>query len=267
MRCKVVDLDLRKGEMLMLEPLGDIHYGSPAFMEEKFLERVEAIRRDKNRYWIGMGDYIDNVRPYKQGTVDKRWTTEALKGVPDWDEQIRGFVEMIKPIAHKCLGLLWGNHEWSTMTSAEFEDRVCKPLGVDFLGGRAFLVLRIRSGKKVVGEYSVFAIHGNYSGMRVGGALNRLQDLARVYDADVYLMGHTHSKAYQAEYRVSIVAVGNKYVLVERPVIYVLTGGFLNPNHVGVEQYFDKHPLPRSIRVGTVTIGIDPWRGKIHGFE
>jgi hypothetical protein len=267
MKCKIFDVELGKGEMLMVEPLGDMHYGNPAFVYEKFKERVEAIRKDGNRYWIGMGDYIDNIRPYRGGMVDKRWTTEVLKGIGDWDEQLSGLLDFFEPIKDKCIGLLWGNHEWATITAKEFTDRVCWPLGVDFLGGRCFVLLRVKSKGKVVGEYAIFAIHGHYSGTRVGGALNRLQDLARIYDADVYLMAHTHSKAFQTEHRVSVEVRNGKYVVVERPVIYALTGGFLDPNNLTVEQYFDKHPLPRSIRVGTVTIGIDPWRGKIHGFE
>ena len=153
------------------------------------------------------------------------------------------------------------------MTASEFVDRVCEPLGVDFLGSRCFVILRLKSGGKVVGEYSVFAIHGSYNGMRIGGALNRLQDLARIYDADIYLMGHTHSKAFQTEHRIYVEVRNGKYVVVERPTIYALTGGFLNPHSLETEQYFDRNPLPRSVRVGTITIGIDPWRGKLHGFE
>jgi hypothetical protein len=267
MKCKVLEVELEEGKMLNIEPLGDIHYGNPAFMVDKFKERVDAIMSDPNRLWIGMGDYIDNVRPYRGGTVDKRWTTEVFRGVADWDEQLRGVLDLFEPIKNKCIGLLWGNHEWATMTSREFEDRVCWPLSVDFLGSRCFIILRIRNGKKLVGEYSIFAIHGHYVGNRVGGALNRIQDLARVYDADIYLMGHTHSKAFQTEYRIYVEYRGGKYKIVERPILYALTGGFLNPNSLEVEQYFDKNPQPRSIRVGTITVGVDPWRGKIHGFE
>ena len=269
MKCKLVEIEIREGEELFIEPLGDLHIGNPGFNEERFMRRVNFIRRTRQkRFWIGMGDYIENIRPYANGFVDRRWSTEVLLGEPDWDEQIRRFVDMVRPIRRKCLGLLWGNHEWKTMTSKEFEDRFCKPLKVDFLGSRAYIILRIKHKKKILGEYAIFAIHGSYAGYRLGGAFNRLQDLARIYDADIYLMGHTHAKGFQPDIRISVEFDRNgNPVVVKRPVIYGLTGCFLDPFCLEVDGYMDRKPTPRSVRLGSITIGIDPWEGKLHGYD
>jgi len=269
LKCKLVEIEIREGEWVYTESLGDLHIGNAGFDEERFLTRRDYIRKTKQkRFWIGMGDYIENIRPYARGAIDRRWDTEILRGEADWDEQIRRFVKMVYPIRRKCLGLLWGNHEWKTMTAKEFEDRVCRPLGVDFLGSRAFVILRLKCKREIVGEYAIFAIHGSYAGHRLGGAFNRLQDLARIYDADIYLMGHTHAKGFQPDIRVSVEfdEDGNN-VVVKRPVIYGLTGCFLDPFCLEVDGYMDRRPTPRSVRLGTITIGIDPWEGKLHGYD
>ena len=112
------------GEWAHIEPLGDIHVGNPACDEQKFIQRVEAIKKDKNRYWIGMGDYVDNIRPWKRGVVDKRWETNLLAGEADWVAQWERFVEIVEPITNKCLGFLWGNHVISG-ERVESDWRVC----------------------------------------------------------------------------------------------------------------------------------------------
>ena len=267
MECEVVNVEVKRGEKIYIEPLGDIHYGHPACDLKRLRSRVNAIRDDPHRYWIGMGDYIENIRPYRPGRVDMRWNTEILKGEPDWDLQIRGIVEELKPIAHKCFGLLWGNHEWANMTGMEFEDRLCNPLGAKFLGSSAFILMRILCDKKLVGEYVIFATHGNYSGSKVGGAINRMQDLSSVYDADIYLMGHVHTKAIHRDEKISVGVVRGKPVVMKRTVIYGLTGCFLNSYQKGVETYVDRKPMLRNFKMGTITIGIDPWEGKLHGYD
>jgi hypothetical protein len=43
--------------------------------------------------------------------------------------------------------------------------------------------------------YSLFVRHGNGGGRRVGGKMNNLDDMAKICDADIYVMSHTHQPA------------------------------------------------------------------------
>ena len=247
-----------------LEPLGDIHIGSRLFDRQKFLERLNAIKNDRTRYWLGMGDYIDNIRPYKGGTIDKRWNYSVIdREYMTPEEQLTAFVNLVKPIANKCLGLLWGNHEWNTIDYDEFNERVCRRLGVPFLGSMAFVQLRIRR-QDVKRTVIIWACHGSYAGMRRGGAVNRLEELSAKYDADIYLHAHTHYKDFFPGEGYGLDENGN---LITWNKMYALTGTFMRQHVVGIESYHERHPSLRVSRLGTITIGIDIETGKLHGFE
>ena len=254
------------GEWAHIEPLGDIHVGNPACDEQKFIQRVEAIKKDKNRYWIGMGDYVDNIRPWKRGVVDKRWETNLLAGEADWVAQWERFVEIVEPITNKCLGFLWGNHEWATYEEHEFKRLVEKDLGVDFLGSRAMIYLRF-IGKVNKPDWRICAVHGDFNGYSAGGALNAARGLTQTHVANIYLYGHTHFKTYEKGERISVGLEHGKPKLVREPTLIVLTGGFIDPFYVGVDAYFDKKPRGKNIRMGTITIAINPMEGKLHAFE
>ncbi|MEM1967583.1 MAG: metallophosphoesterase [Nitrososphaerota archaeon] len=261
-----------RGGMVYVEPLGDIHVGSVATLYERLAERVEAIKKDKRRYWIGMGDYIDNIRPWRRGVVDKRWELSLLgdgeNSTADWLRQWDMFVDIVKPIRHKCIGMLWGNHEWSSFEESEFRRYVSKDLGARFLGSRCMVRLRIL-GKDVKREdWTLFATHGTYGGKREGGLVNELKGLVRQYFANIYLYGHTHTKVQIHGLRVALYEQGNgKAGLRTEPYVAMTTGGFLNPFHLGTDTYYDKRVSDKEIRPGTLTVGIDPVREKVHVFE
>ncbi|MEM1800924.1 MAG: metallophosphoesterase [Desulfurococcaceae archaeon] len=266
MRITRKELKIR-GKMIYIEPIGDVHLGNPAFNEEKLLERIDEIRRDDDRYWIGMGDYIDNIRPYRRGGIDSRWNYSVLEGIPFWLDEWDKFVEYVKPIKDKCLGMLWGNHEWVNMEEREFERIVEKDLGVEFLGARAFILLDIDGKGVKKREWIIFAVHGDFSGDTSGGALNRVKSIARTHYADIYLYGHTHFKNADKGMRATVTKNGKKLEIAKIPVLYALTGCFLDPFYVGSDLYYDKKVRGQDVRFGTITIGIDPFQVKLYAFE
>ena len=95
-----------------LYPLGDVHLGNVACHEREFRALVQRIAADDRALWVGMGDYCDFVN-----MSDPRFTTESLA---PWvkmshlgdlaQSQMERFVEIVEPIAGKCLGLIEGNH-------------------------------------------------------------------------------------------------------------------------------------------------------------
>ena len=129
-------------------------------------------------------------------------------------EQLKLCVKLFEPIKHKILCIVPGNHE----------NRVYKYDGIDMtammasqlgLSDRysttaALLFVRLgkndewrHHGRKIV--YTVYVSHGSGGGKRVGGKINRLEDMANIVDADIFLMGHTHQPAIirNSYYRVS----------------------------------------------------------------
>jgi len=120
-------------------------------------------------------------------------------------------------------------------------------LGTDYLGPVAFLSLRFGGGSVVI-----FAAHGHYSGLRTGGAINRIEDYANFVDADIYLMGHTHRISVQKEIFLTVDERGN---VRECKRLFCLTGGFLRAYVTGTESYLERG-VRWPLKPGTITVRI-----------
>jgi len=246
---------------IFLEPLGDIHVGNPGFVEEKLLKRIKVIKEEKNRYWIGMGDYIEAIYPTAGGVTDKRFTHKHIdRRFLTPEDQINHIAKLFEPIKNKCLGLLTGNHEWKLEDryGIEVTRMIAEKLGVDALGPMAFITLHLNGMKNPV---VIFALHGHYTGRKTGGALNNITDLASWFDADVYLMGHVHKRLVHKEDLITV--RGGEIIQSSR--IFCLTGSFLRSYSLGVETYAERKALPPG-RIGTITVRIDN-DGEIWGLE
>ena len=119
------------------------------------------------------------------------------------EEQIDYFVEWWAKVAHKSGGMHSGNHEWKTINQRRFIKDFCHPndpkdLGKvlynqKYLGRLSLTLLTIKYKKKTLKEFQILSLHGGFAGMRQGGTLNRLEDIASSFEGlDVALMGHTH---------------------------------------------------------------------------
>ena len=95
-----------------LYALGDIHCGTIHCVEDKIQAKVAEIDKEKNAYWIGVGDYGEFITP-----GDKRFDP-SQKAIADWvktddiaKSQEEWIIKLFDPIRKKCIGLLYGNHE------------------------------------------------------------------------------------------------------------------------------------------------------------
>jgi len=208
-----------------------------------------------------MGDYIEAIYPTSGGITDKRWSHKFVdRRFMTPEDQVDYVAELLEPIKDKCLGLLSGNHEW------RLEDRygidlvkiLADRLGAEAYGPMAFIELWLNKSEVPV---LIFATHGHYGGRKVGGAINRIQDLAAYFDADIYLMGHVHRRAVHKEEYLT----AREGKLVQGARIFGLTGTFLRSYVTGMETYVERRILAPS-RIGTITIRVDH-DGEIWGFE
>lgn len=134
-----------------LYALGDIHAGTIHCVEEDIKRKVAEIAKERNAYWIGMGDYAEFITP-----KDKRFDP-SQKAIAEWckqdniaHDQTEWIYKLFKPIAKKCVGLLYGNHEESMriFNHDNVQQNICEDLGVDNLGFSCFL--RMYLGEKIV---------------------------------------------------------------------------------------------------------------------
>ena len=190
-----------------LVPIGDIHYGYTCCNIKKLNKVIEYVKAKDNRRWIAMGDLIDNTSP------KNKYFNRDQHSI-DVQRQILDLAKMFEPIADKCLGLLWGNHE-----ARAFKEEFNPNLQLAALLGNEKLDLGSSNHLFKYAGKNVFACHGLTMSRNKSYKIKQLLELDRLVDADLYLMGHVHELDFVRDFYIK------NGLNQER--LYVFTGHFL----------------------------------------
>ena len=193
-----------------LYPLGDIHLGAATCDEKLLAHDIQAIADDPRGLWVGMGDMCDWINQ-----SDPRFNVGCLA---DWlvnkhsladlaGAERERFVQMVEPIAGKCIGLLAGNHE--TAIQKHYERAIYNEIVTNVkttggfepdralaLGYHGWLQLAFYHGPDKKGGSHVLRVslhHGFTGGRLAGGKALAMQRWLWSHDADLVLMGHSHN--------------------------------------------------------------------------
>jgi len=214
--------------------LGDTHIGNKGAHKNLVRRTVKWIEAYADT-WSGSGDYIeaithDDERRFDWSTLDRELATPK--------EQVAWVAEALEPIADKCLGLLRGNHEYEVERRRGFDatDRLAEKLGTEAWGYSAFLRFRFNRGQHRT-KFDVFMHHGKTAARTKGGKINKLRSMDRIFEADVYCMAHVHD--VEADVR-PFLTVDQKLNIVEKRLLYVLTGGFLRGYVENMSTYVER---------------------------
>lgn len=174
------------------EPLGlnpfplavvtDWHEGSLQFKRSAAERWIRTIA-DNGWYWLGLGDLTDNVIKSSPGTP-----YEATSSPYD---QIMSIVQMLEPIADRCLGMVGGNHGRRTSKEADLDiDQVIAEfLSVPYSPHALFLSILVDRYSR----WKICAHHTKGGGTTMGGKANALHKMINlINDADLYIGGHSH---------------------------------------------------------------------------
>ena len=272
-----------KTDLITVWNLSDIHLGSKACALDKAKEDIERIRTDPFSFWVGGGDYADYI-----GFQDKRFDPDAVAEnikVADLGRMGKKLTEEVRdlfsPIKHKCLGLLFGNHEkryqqWQEQT--HLHSWLCTELEVPNLGYSAiFDVAFYRWSKtkspKIVYElpnpnetqtqsFRFFVHHGAGFAMTKAGKLKRLMDFMTSFDAEIYMVGHVHDQE-----GVRMITVGaDTYCtnLVQKHKLGVISGSYLKTYAQGVTTYGEQRGYAPTT-LGAATVEINPHQHTFKG--
>jgi len=264
LRCitRTIEHDSRS-DVFRIIPIGDTHLGHIA-TDEKLVQRTIDRVKEPDTYWIGLGDICDSI-----GRTDKRHTEESLApwchGVNRVFKQQRDkAVEMFQPIGDKCLGYIMGNHEekleahgtdlyYSVLEGIVDNDDESLAMGMS-----GFLVLKFqRSNGDRKGGTQTFVFylhHGAGGGRKMGSKAIRLEDLPSSYDADIYIMGHTHTKLAFPAQRLVPTRTGK---LKERELWLCNTGGFMR-NTVESTTTYSERAMFKPLPLGSIEIELRP---------
>jgi hypothetical protein len=236
--------------------------------EDIFKQKVREVVEDNNCYWIGGGDYCDFINksdPRFSASILADWFT-----VPQIDfiseAQVNHFCEIIKPIAHKCLGLLCGNHETAIQRHYEhsvfheivgyikrhgkFRDEDKLALGYD-----GWIELKFRRSLTAGTKRVIINCHHGFAGGRLAGAKAlAMQRWLWQKDCDIALMGHSHDTLIQSV-QVEGLDRNSKFITKKRRGAYC--GTFLDTTMPGIDTYSSVRGYP-PMPVGGVEIVLRP---------
>ena len=264
---KVIEFETRvksRSTVLHLVPIGDIHWGTINCDEDKLIETIKWVKEKPDTYTILMGDmaeYINLNDPRFDPSTLHPTCRDHLDNLASF--QTEAIIRMFWPIRHRIMGILEGNHEDVIRRKYHFNptDVMAERLGVPNLTYNAFIrwhIHRTPKGRQQTNTLVIYASHGFGAGRYAGGKVNNLLNLARGFEADIYLVGHVHEKIGKDADRLYVTHQGDPHV-VARKKIFAITGCFLKVYEENSRNYGERHmydPTP----TGVVKIRIEPFR-------
>ena len=159
---------------------------------------ITQLLEHPNNYLVNPGDTFEIAFDDDVGTLteQKLSTTEAYELVK----------RLMKPVAHKILLMLEGNHPRRTRkrTGIDITGILCEELGINYARGKAAMTLHV--GKKKNGKPAAYTFGANHG--RGGGRTDGAKAQARFWEAatwenvDAVLIGHIHTPGYESRTRV-----------------------------------------------------------------
>lgn len=158
-------------------PLGDVHIGSPAHHQAKWLDWLAYISKGEGTSFLGTGDFLNSaLKTSVSDSYEEVLTVGAAK---------RQLISQLEPLRDRIDILIPGNHEdriWKAVGDCPIEDAADR-LGAPYARASALLIYTVGDQ-----EYKVYVRHGTGNGQ----SPTTLLKSAAVIHADLYVTGHTH---------------------------------------------------------------------------
>ena len=233
----------RKNRVISIIPLGDTHIGTRSCEIKKLRAHLDWIAKRPDTYVIGVGDYIDAVN-----TSDPRFAASMLPDVENLREylcrmttsQADEFINLMMPLAEqgKIIGLGIGNHEL-TLSKKYHEDimyRICGRLNARYLGWASLTRLRFDFAGARARVITLYMEHSLKAGRKKGSKLNYIEDKSNDFDADIFVMGHSHDKIATTKTQLYVPKTG-QLKLATKKRVYAVCPSFYNSYEEGCMSY------------------------------
>lgn len=166
---------------LNLYPLPCFHVGAPQCDVKFIKEHLTRISKDPLARWIYMGDGGECVTKISKGHL--------FTQIYNPTEQQNILVDLLKPIAHKGLFALRGNHGNRVYkeTGLSFDMTLAARLGLPYLDIEAYCNIVVNRS-----SYNIYCHHGIDSGGALKPKITAAENFLGFVNADVFLTAHSH---------------------------------------------------------------------------
>lgn len=268
------------GQKFRLYHITDLHLGAKA-CDEKLLQRdIATIEKDPHAYWILGGDTVDGIcelgdKRFRPALLAK-WVLRGIEKGNDsiLDIQAQRAITLLSPIAHKCVGIVNGNHELAALKYYRYDLYwqivlgLANAAGVNpnrlALGIQGFVLLNFRYGEpgNVVRswQFKIALHHGHGGGRLPGGHALALGRMLGDFDCDMVLMGHRHTQVYVS--KVIVTPFGNRTRIGMFTPSYLHASVIPSTDERPLDTYVDEKGLPPQV-LGTVPIVITPGQRRV----
>ena len=253
-----------RSEVFNLIPLSDIHLGNAGCDIPRFKAMVQWIKDTPNCYWIGLGDYLDSIcisdKRFDPLSIDPEYRIKDLSNLVN--QQLTYLLTILLPIKDKCICIYTGNHEEALRQHSYIDIglELARKLDVPYMGYDGFIQLIFkregdRDGKQPSSSYDIYCTHGFGGSRRSGGKVNKMEDVAHNFDADLVIMAHEHKKIIAPPVLRLGLNSGGK--LIQKKQLAVMSGSFLRGYVEGHSSYVERFGYPPT-DLGMVRIQLKP---------
>lgn len=211
-------------------PAGCLHW--PVGEKDLLRQWVRSVAEAENGFTILMGDALDCARThYRKHIRSYQEDENSQEALDEWHRKdVRDLAKELEPIKGKIIGAISGNHYWQFMDGTTSDQYLCQLLGIRYLGPYAAIRLDFRNqtNGRVMYHMTMVAHHngGSQGGRTTGGDVNAALAMERAFEADIYLVSHTHRRHAHKETILTLSSKGKPAVR-ERMKVFVRTGAFL----------------------------------------
>ena len=200
--------------------LGDLHYGSSHCDRAAVKRMVNYIAENDNVFWVSTGDIFECA--LKSSNVADVYSSMPI------DEEIEAMLELLKPIAHKCIGITSSNHSNRLVkaTNLSPDKLLCKELDMSYLGHIA--TIRLMNSFNCGFFITLHHGAGGTGAMRGSKALKLERFGNIVKGSDIYMQGHTHTFQYFVNTEQYVDR--KHYKIISREAHFTTTGHYLKYN-------------------------------------
>ena len=246
-----------------LYAIGDVHRNSPNCDVKKWKEFLAEVKKDRpETYFILVGDLFDSFstserKSYVGGDFHESTTRR-------WEEMyaqdVKNFVKEVEFMKGRTLAVLGGNHYFMFVDGTTTDQWVASELKARYLGCNALIRLTLRYARSQGQQVDICVHHGLGGGRTSGASINKLQQMAGYFDADIYLQGHDHNRCVDYINRLGLSNGSHgKIRLVNKKMLLARTGSFLKAYEPKTPSYAVDAMMPPN-DLGALKIILTPTR-------